>query len=263
MLRFVSWVSPLLIATVLVAQQGPPDSKPATPATAAERLAALKVDQKKMMDEWQKAAREAQAKAKEAQASGKPMPAMAMRPDMSPLVATAKEHAAAYAGTDDAVPFLLFVVQNAGAKRDDMVAALDTLTDKHADNPALAELGQMIGFLPRIAPDKGALFAERLAKSANPDVRGWALYAKHQEAIEKADRDGEAYKTAKAELQQAIATVADARLKGEIQGAIDTREKFGAGNVAPDIEGTDLDGVAFKLSDYKGKVIFLDFWGDW
>ena len=24
-----------------------------------------------------------------------------------------------------------------------------------------------------------------------------------------------------------------------------------------------LDGVAFKLSDYKGKVVFLDFWGDW
>ena len=30
-----------------------------------------------------------------------------------------------------------------------------------------------------------------------------------------------------------------------------------------DIAGVDLDGVAFKLSDYKGKVIFLDFWGDW
>ena len=35
------------------------------------------------------------------------------------------------------------------------------------------------------------------------------------------------------------------------------------GMVAPDIEGPDLDGVDFKLSDYKGKVVFLDFWGDW
>ena len=25
----------------------------------------------------------------------------------------------------------------------------------------------------------------------------------------------------------------------------------------------DLDGVEFKLSDYRGKVVFLDFWGDW
>ncbi len=35
------------------------------------------------------------------------------------------------------------------------------------------------------------------------------------------------------------------------------------GMLAPDISGPDLDGVDFKLSDYRGKVIFLDFWGDW
>jgi cytochrome oxidase Cu insertion factor (SCO1/SenC/PrrC family) len=33
--------------------------------------------------------------------------------------------------------------------------------------------------------------------------------------------------------------------------------------VAPDIEGVDLDSVPFKLSDYRGKVVVLDFWGDW
>ena len=35
------------------------------------------------------------------------------------------------------------------------------------------------------------------------------------------------------------------------------------GSVAPEIEGTDIDGVPFKLSDYRGQVILLDFWGDW
>lgn len=35
------------------------------------------------------------------------------------------------------------------------------------------------------------------------------------------------------------------------------------GKVAPDIEGTDVDGVAFHLRDYRGKVVFLDFWGFW
>jgi peroxiredoxin len=35
------------------------------------------------------------------------------------------------------------------------------------------------------------------------------------------------------------------------------------GKVAPDIVGEDLDGVKFKLSDYRGKVVVLDFWGDW
>jgi cytochrome oxidase Cu insertion factor (SCO1/SenC/PrrC family) len=35
------------------------------------------------------------------------------------------------------------------------------------------------------------------------------------------------------------------------------------GKVAPDIEALDLDSVTFKLSDYRGKIVVLDFWGDW
>jgi hypothetical protein len=35
------------------------------------------------------------------------------------------------------------------------------------------------------------------------------------------------------------------------------------GLAAPEIEGEDIDGVRFKLSDYRGKVVVLDFWGDW
>jgi hypothetical protein len=35
------------------------------------------------------------------------------------------------------------------------------------------------------------------------------------------------------------------------------------GNIAQEIEGEDIDGVRFKLSDYRGKVVVLDFWGHW
>jgi hypothetical protein len=35
------------------------------------------------------------------------------------------------------------------------------------------------------------------------------------------------------------------------------------GEEAPEIVGVDLDGVEFKLSDYRGKVVMLDFYGDW
>lgn len=35
------------------------------------------------------------------------------------------------------------------------------------------------------------------------------------------------------------------------------------GKVAPEIMGTDLDGVPFKLSDYRGTVVLLTFSGDW
>jgi hypothetical protein len=32
------------------------------------------------------------------------------------------------------------------------------------------------------------------------------------------------------------------------------------GNTAQEIEGEDVDGKRFKLSDYRGKVVLLDFW---
>jgi thiol-disulfide isomerase/thioredoxin len=32
---------------------------------------------------------------------------------------------------------------------------------------------------------------------------------------------------------------------------------------APDIDGEDLDGACFRLSDYRGSVVLLDFWGFW
>lgn len=39
--------------------------------------------------------------------------------------------------------------------------------------------------------------------------------------------------------------------------------KLQVGKTAPEIAGEDIDGVQFKLSDYRGRVIMLDFWGNW
>jgi len=38
---------------------------------------------------------------------------------------------------------------------------------------------------------------------------------------------------------------------------------LGKGNLIPEIVGKDLEGTEFRLSDYQGKVIMLDLWGDW
>src|SRR5262249_8706783 len=35
------------------------------------------------------------------------------------------------------------------------------------------------------------------------------------------------------------------------------------GKMAPEITGGDLDGVPFKLSDYRGKVVLVVFSGEW
>ncbi len=35
------------------------------------------------------------------------------------------------------------------------------------------------------------------------------------------------------------------------------------GRIAPEIQGKDVEGGAFKLSDYRGKVVVLTFSGNW
>ena len=35
------------------------------------------------------------------------------------------------------------------------------------------------------------------------------------------------------------------------------------GMIVPEIEGVGIDEKPMKLSDFRGKVVLLDFWGDW
>ena len=35
------------------------------------------------------------------------------------------------------------------------------------------------------------------------------------------------------------------------------------GDICPEISGTSSDGQTIKLSDFKGKVVLIDFWASW
>jgi len=61
---------------------------------------------------------------------------------------------------------------------------------------------------------------------------------------------------------------ADVEVQDTTMGAFAERALFriqhlSVGSVAPEIEGKDIDGQRFKLSDYRGKVVMLSFWGHW
>ena len=49
----------------------------------------------------------------------------------------------------------------------------------------------------------------------------------------------------------------------EAEARLDEMFNLGVGKPAPEIEGVDIDGKPLKLSDYKGKVVVLVFWGSW
>jgi hypothetical protein len=51
---------------------------------------------------------------------------------------------------------------------------------------------------------------------------------------------------------------------GEIaERALFALRHLSVGRTAPEIEGPDIEGQRFKLSDYRGKVVLLSFWGHW
>ena len=52
-------------------------------------------------------------------------------------------------------------------------------------------------------------------------------------------------------------------LKVAAEGDLFEIRNLAIGQVAPEIQGEDVQGSPFKLSDYRGKVVVLDFWGDW
>ena len=53
------------------------------------------------------------------------------------------------------------------------------------------------------------------------------------------------------------------KLGEEAENNLFEMRHLSVGKKAPEIAGEDIDGKKFKLSDYKGKVVMLDFWGNW
>jgi len=93
-----------------------------------------------------------------------------------------------------------------------------------------------------------------------------ALYGKEYIAqLLRQDRD-KAIKDAEAVLEQAAESYGDVKLPGgdtaaeRAQAELFEIRNLSVGKEAPDIEGQDQDGRRFKLSDYRGKVVLLDFW---
>jgi len=79
------------------------------------------------------------------------------------------------------------------------------------------------------------------------------------------DRD-RALKEVESVFEAAAKRYGDVALPGgdtvaeRVAGELFEIRHLSVGKTAPDIEGEDQDGKRFKLSDYRGKVVLLDFW---
>jgi hypothetical protein len=88
---------------------------------------------------------------------------------------------------------------------------------------------------------------------------------KYLAELKRQDR-AKVFKEVEALLEQAAKK--DGDVKHPWGGTVGERAKaalfeirhLSVGKEAPDVEGEDQDGKRFKLSDYRGKVVLLDFW---
>lgn len=115
-----------------------------------------------------------------------------------------------------------------------------------------------------------------LEKDKRQDVQGVACVslaaALKQRADDTMDKDAKEGAKLRAQAEELFQRAMDkyADVKTPFRGTVGERAKselyeirhLAVGMKAPEVEGIDQDGKKFKLADYKGKVVLLDFWSE-
>ena len=99
--------------------------------------------------------------------------------------------------------------------------------------------------------------------SPHKDVRGRATFALAMQYKGLEDQKGFIKQMSLVQKKFADVPYTRGTLGPVAEGAMFEVQRLQIGMVAPDIAGADLQGVDFKLSDYLGKVVVIDFWGNW
>ena len=158
-----------------------------------------------------------------------------------------------YRGSDEALEALVRVIRYTPDREEERGAAVAVLLEDYVESQAIRPA---IGVLRSRAPDALDTLIE---KTPHRDVKGFAMLARAQGL--KGTDQARALRMLD-DLRKNYFDVVErgTTLAHEAEREI---ENLAVGKLAPEIEGEDLAGVSFKLSDYLGKVVMLDFWGDW
>jgi hypothetical protein len=142
-------------------------------------------------------------------------------------------------------------------------STVDLLIEKFADRPELAPL---TSYLPQ---DTNPAWAEKhlrtlMEKNSSDEVKGDAKFGLASLLKNKDEASQpEAEKLLEAVLVDYEKIPAKKQLLPQIKNELNDIKVRGIGKPVPEIAGNDLDEKDFKLSDYKGKVVLIDFWGFW
>lgn len=165
--------------------------------------------------------------------------------------------------TETAVDALVWV--SSSLRGADGEAATSKLLESYSSNPKVAPIVMMLSYGGPAGTEERL---RGLLENESEPVQAAAKYALGSILIKKDHTSAEAIEL----LQSVVDDFSETEIKfgergikiaPEAEGELTEATKLQVGMVAPDIEGADLDGVEFKLSEYRGKVVVLDFWGNW
>lgn len=144
--------------------------------------------------------------------------------------------------------------------------ALQVLARDHVASVKMAEICPQLGYLPGAEGPK--LLRKLIAESPHAEVKGQATMALAQSLLRGNSGDEAKTKEAEALFEEVIAKFATVKSFRSTLGEAAKSELFAmrnlaVGKAAPEITGEDIDGRPMKLSEFRGKVVVLDFWGHW
>jgi hypothetical protein len=176
------------------------------------------------------------------------------------------DFAAKYGGTEHAAQALGWVATR--CQGEPKTEATEILLHDHLDSEVLGDVAA--GMAYDMSDGAAETLRKLISVSPHPTVQAQACFALGLNCKNRArtTADEAAKEKLVAEYVELMSRVtvdfADvADLGGRAEGELFEHENLRIGKVAPDIVAEDLDGVKFKLSDYRGKVVVLDFWGHW
>lgn len=156
---------------------------------------------------------------------------------------------------------IVWILSNSrGASADP--AIFTVLEEHYLDDEKLVDA--IASLMRNPSPETRAFLKTASEKSENKTVRGMAIYALAI-GIERDTSKSEEYT---ALIEQLVEDYPDLEFRGRsiaksAEGKLFAAKHLGIGKPAPEILGQDVDGKQMKLSDYRGKVVVIDFWGDW
>lgn len=167
-------------------------------------------------------------------------------------------------GSEEALKALGWILSNVD-RRQSRAQVLGTLQESYMDHDGMAAICAQMMYVN----DRRVMgILESLAdESPHRDVRGNAAFS--YASWVKSNKRGDNTETVENYFEMITEDYADIphRRRGTLGKAAEIElyelRNLQVGQPAPDIVGEDMDGTPFKLSDYRGKVVFLDYWAHW